>query len=161
MVALKVMHPHLRASAEARERLTREAQSVAKLRHPNILEIYDYSGQDSDESYIATELLAGPTLKVFADAHADIPPEIAACIAIEIAAALGDAHAHGIVHRDVKPENVLFHADGTVKLTDFGIAHMRDSQSFTSFWTNLFSVVVSVGTPQPVSMFGHGRSSSP
>ena len=131
-VAVKVMHPHLRGAHEARARFTREAKTVARLKHANILEIYDYSGEDSPESFIATELLTGPTLKHFAEEHNDIPAEIAACFAIEIARALAVAHANGIVHRDVKPENVLLHEDRCIKLTDFGIAQMVDSQSMTA-----------------------------
>jgi serine/threonine-protein kinase len=131
-VALKVMHPHLRGAREARVRFTREARSVARLRHPNILEIYDNSEEDSDECYIVTELLTGPTLKHFAEKHQEIPPEVAACFTIEIARALGHAHAAGIVHRDVKPENVLLHEDRCIKLTDFGIAQMVDTQGFTA-----------------------------
>ncbi|MEM9194989.1 MAG: serine/threonine-protein kinase [Myxococcota bacterium] len=131
-VAIKVMHPHLQKAKEARVRFTREAKSVARLRHPNILEIYDNSDEDSDESYIVTELLTWPTLKEFAETHNQIPAEIAACFAIEIARALSSAHEAGIVHRDVKPENVLLHEDRCVKLTDFGIAQMVDSQSFTA-----------------------------
>ena len=131
-VAVKVMHPHLRGALEARARFTREAKTVARLKHPNILEIYDYSGEDSPESFIATELLTGPTLKHFAEEQPDIPAEIAACFAIEIARALAVAHANGIVHRDVKPENVLLHENRSIKLTDFGIAQMVDSQSMTA-----------------------------
>jgi eukaryotic-like serine/threonine-protein kinase len=125
-VAVKVMHPHLRGTEQARVRFSREARAVAKLRHPAILEIYDYSGNDSDNAYIATELLTGPTLRAYVDTIGEIPPEIAACICAELAAALAAAHAQGIVHRDVKPENVLLHENRTVKLTDFGIADMLD-----------------------------------
>jgi serine/threonine-protein kinase len=131
-VALKVMHPHLQGAREARQRFAREALTVARLRHPSILEIYDYSGEDSDTSYIATELLTGPTLKAFADAHPDIPPEIAACFVIQVARALAAAHAEGVVHRDVKPENVMLHEDRCVKLTDFGIAQLVDVQGMTT-----------------------------
>ncbi|MBK8171091.1 MAG: serine/threonine protein kinase [Sandaracinaceae bacterium] len=131
-VAVKVMHPHLRGAREARTRFTREAQTVARLRNPNILEIYDYSGEDSPESYIATELLTGPTLKLFAENHPDIPAEIAACFVIEITRALRAAHESGVIHRDIKPENVLLHEDRCIKLTDFGIAQMVDSQSMTA-----------------------------
>ena len=132
LVAIKVMHPHLRAATEARVRFSREARSVAQLKHPNILEVYDYSGESSDESYIVAELLTGPTLKKFSEDHPDIPAVIAACFGIEIAKALGVAHANGIVHRDVKPENVLLHEDRCIKLTDFGIAQMLDGQSMTA-----------------------------
>jgi serine/threonine-protein kinase len=131
-VAVKVMHPHLRGAHEARVRFTREARTVARLRHPNILEIYDYSGEDSPESYIATELLTGPTLKKFAEQHPDLPPEIAACMVAQIARALAVAHDNGIIHRDVKPENVLLHENRVLKLTDFGIAQMVDAQSMTA-----------------------------
>ncbi len=130
-VALKVLHPHLQRTSEARARFTREAKSVAKLRHPHILEIYDYSGEGSDETYIAAELLTGPTLKDFVLEHKDMPPEVAACIALQLADALSEAHSKGIIHRDVKPENVLIHEDRCVKLTDFGIAHMVDTHTFT------------------------------
>ena len=125
-VAVKVMHPHLRGTEQARARFAREARAVARLKHPAILEIYDYSGHESDNAYIATELLTGPTLRVFIDQLGDVPAEIAACIGVQLAAALGAAHAQGIVHRDVKPENVLLHENTTVKLTDFGIADMLD-----------------------------------
>jgi len=131
-VALKVLHPHLQRTTEARARFTREAKSVAKLRHPHILEIYDYSGEASDETYIAAELLTGPTLKDFVVEQTEVPPEIAACIALQLADALSEAHAKGIIHRDVKPENVLIHEDRCVKLTDFGIAHMVDTHTFTA-----------------------------
>lgn len=132
LVAIKIMHPHLRAAPEARVRFAREARSVAKLRHGNILEIYDSSEEDSDEAFIVTELLTGPTLKEFADQHQHMPAEMAVCFTIEIAHALAAAHGAGIVHRDVKPENVLLHEDRCIKLTDFGIAQMVDSQSFTA-----------------------------
>ena len=131
-VALKVLHPHLQRTAEARARFAREAKSVAKLRHPHILEIYDYSGEESEETYIAAELLTGPTLKDFVMKHEAPPPEIAACIALQLADALGEAHAKGIIHRDVKTENVLIHEERCVKLTDFGIAYMVDTHTFTA-----------------------------
>jgi serine/threonine-protein kinase len=131
-VALKVMHPHLRAAEEARRRFHREARSVARLRHPRVLEIYDFSGERSTEAYIAAELLTGPTLKHWREQQHDVLAEIAACFAIEIARALEAAHAAGIVHRDVKPENVLLHENRELKLTDFGIADMIDAQSMTA-----------------------------
>ena len=131
-VALKVLHPHLQQRGEACTRFTREAKSVANLHHPHILEIYDYSGEDTSETFIAAELLTGPTLKGFVQERGEVPAEVAACIAIQVAAALAAAHAEGIVHRDVKPENVLIDRDERVKLTDFGIAHKVDTQAFTT-----------------------------
>ncbi|QQR90477.1 MAG: serine/threonine protein kinase [Myxococcales bacterium] len=131
LVAVKVMHPHLRGAEQARERFAREARTVAKLHHPNIIEIYDFSGAASEEVHIVTELLTGPTLKVFAEEHPNIPAEIAACICVLLARALHTAHIAGVIHRDVKPENVLIHKNATVKLTDFGLAQMRDTHSMT------------------------------
>ncbi len=131
-VALKVMHPHLQSAEEARQRFQREARSVARLRHPRVLEIYDFSGEGSDESYIAMEMLTGPTLKRWREQQESVPAEIAACMTIEIARALEAAHAASIVHRDVKPENVLLHEARTLKLTDFGIADMMDTHSMTA-----------------------------
>ena len=72
-VALKVMHPHLRAAEEARRRFHREARSVARLRHPRVLEIYDFSGEGSEEAYIAAELLTGPTLKQWREQQGEVP----------------------------------------------------------------------------------------
>lgn len=125
-VAVKVMHPHLRGTDEARARFAREARAVARLKHPAILEIYDYSDSESADAYIATELLTGPTLKAFVESVDEVPAEIAACIGVELSRALEAAHKEGIIHRDVKPENVLLHQGRDIKLTDFGIADMLD-----------------------------------
>lgn len=131
-VAIKILHPHLRGAEEARGRFVREARSVARLRHRNILEIFDSSEENSDEAFIATELLTGPTLRALVEEHGPMPAEVAAAFCIEVGYALREAHAAGIIHRDVKPENVLVHKKQGIKLTDFGIAQMVDSQSYTA-----------------------------
>ena len=130
-VAIKVLHQHLASEPESKARLEREAQAVAKLRHPNILEIFDYSGTSSTSSYIVTEFIDGQTLTQFLSAHTIGFPEVAALLAAEICGALGHAHGVGIIHRDVKPENVMIRRDGLVKLMDFGIAQMLDLARMT------------------------------
>jgi tRNA A-37 threonylcarbamoyl transferase component Bud32 len=130
-VAIKVLHQHLSSEPESKARLQREAQSVAKLRHENILEIFDYSGPDSASSYIVTEFIDGQTLKEFLTARPLAFPEVAALIATEVGGALAHAHAAGIIHRDVKPENVMIRRDGVLKLMDFGIAQVVDLQRMT------------------------------
>jgi serine/threonine-protein kinase len=130
-VAVKVLHPHLAAHQESRARLEREAQAVAKLRHENILEIFDYSGSDSTESFIVTEFIHGPTLTAFLKDHPIELPEVAAMIASEVARALEHAHGLGVIHRDVKPENVMIAEGGLLKLTDFGIAQIVDKERMT------------------------------
>ena len=130
-VAVKVLHPHLAGQSESRARLQREAHAVAKLRHENILEIFDYSGPDSAESYIVTEFIHGRTLKNFLVDHPLPFPEIAEMIASEVARALEHAHHFGVIHRDVKPENVMIRDDGLIKLTDFGIAQIVDKERMT------------------------------
>jgi serine/threonine-protein kinase len=130
-VAIKILHQHLASEPESKARLEREAQSVAKLHHENILEIFDYSGPDSPSSYIVTEFIDGETLKDFLAAHPIGYPEVAALVAVEIGGALAHAHAAGIIHRDVKPENVMIRKDGVLKLMDFGIAQVVDLQRMT------------------------------
>src|SRR5260370_24036408 len=130
-VAVKVLHPHLAGQQESRDRLQREAHAVAKLRHENILEIFDYSGPDSAESYIVTEFIHGKTLKLFLAEHPLPFPEVAEMISSEVARALEHAHQFGVIHRDVKPENVMIRDDGLIKLTDFGIAQIIDKERMT------------------------------
>jgi serine/threonine-protein kinase len=130
-VAIKVLHHHLAEHQEARERFEREAHAVAKLRHENILEIYDFSGIESEESYIVTEFIDGESLKEFITGHAIKHPEIGAMVTVQVCKALQHAHAAGVLHRDVKPENIMIRSDGVVKLTDFGIAQMIDLQRLT------------------------------
>jgi tRNA A-37 threonylcarbamoyl transferase component Bud32 len=133
-VAVKIIHKHLRESPEVAARFEAEARAVAKLRHPNIVEVYDVSEPDNPEKYLVVELLRGTTLRHILTEVPEMPPEVAAAIGIELSSALAHAHAAGVVHRDLKPENVLIEIDREVrvKLTDFGIAKMLDAQGVTS-----------------------------
>ena len=130
-VAIKVLHRHLSAEPESKARLEREAQAVAKLRHDNILEIFDYSGVDAASAYIVTELIDGETLKKFLGQTGIVHPEVAVLIAAELCGALAHAHGMGIIHRDIKPENVMIRNDGLLKLMDFGIAQVLDLERMT------------------------------
>ncbi|HEY6477582.1 MAG TPA: serine/threonine-protein kinase [Polyangia bacterium] len=130
-VAIKILHQHLAGEPDSRARLEREARAVAKLRHENILEIFDYSGIGSESSYIVTEFIDGQTLKQFLTARPLGFSELAALISVEVCRALGHAHGLGVIHRDVKPENVMIRKDGLIKLMDFGIAQVLDFQRMT------------------------------
>jgi serine/threonine-protein kinase len=125
-VAVKVLHPHLAGKDESRRRLAREARAVAKLHHPNILEVFDFSSADAQDAFIVTEYIRGQTLKTFMDEGPMDPPELAAMVVHELAAALAHAHEAGVIHRDLKPENVMVREDGVLKLMDFGIAKLLD-----------------------------------
>ncbi len=138
-VAVKILHGHLTRQKEAVERFQREAHTVAKLRHPNIIEIYDYSGEDSATHYIVTELVNGLDLADFLDRYEEIPCELVACIALELLSALDHAHRQGIVHRDLKPENLMIDRSGRMKLMDFGIARVLEGATLTMTGTILGS----------------------
>ena len=132
VVAVKVLHPHLHAREDIRRRFDREAQAVARLHHPHILDVYDFSGLATEPSFLVTEFIRGRTLRAFAERTPFDPPELAAACLLPIAEALEHAHAAGVVHRDLKPENVMVREDGVVKLTDFGIAALLDpDEKFT------------------------------
>ena len=124
-VAVKVLHDFLARQEESRRRLHREAVAVAKLQHPGIVEIFDYSGPDAKQSYIVCELIRGRTLRTVIEDRGPIRfPELGALITADLTRALRHAHEQGIIHRDLKPENVMVTADGRLKLMDFGIAQI-------------------------------------
>jgi serine/threonine-protein kinase len=168
-VAIKVLHPFLAEKPECRARLAREARAVARLTHPNILQVFDFSGDrptlnekggaDEDarswpqEGFIVAELVKGPTLKRYGEKHALWRvPEVGALVVWQLLLALQHAHDHGIVHRDLKPENVMVRDDGTLKLMDFGIAQVADQGGLTVTGTLL-------GSPAhmaPECIDGHG-----
>ena len=126
VVAIKVLHPHLAHNEDSRKRLAREARAVARLQHPNILEVYDFSSVDAEMAYLVTEYIRGQTLREYLLKNPFAPPESAALVSAQLAAALAHAHGAGIVHRDLKAENVMIREDGLLKLMDFGIARLLD-----------------------------------
>jgi serine/threonine-protein kinase len=156
-VAVKIIHKHLRDNVEVATRFLAEARAAAKLRHPGIVEVFDVSGEDDRERFLVCELLRGTTLRQVLLKHRDMPAEVGAAIVLDLCDALAHAHEAGIIHRDVKPENVLVECprdrcaqeDGeldsdapsaadasrgcvVIKLTDFGIAKILDAQGMTS-----------------------------
>ncbi|MHB1509551.1 MAG: Stk1 family PASTA domain-containing Ser/Thr kinase [Acidimicrobiales bacterium] len=120
-VALKVLFPELSSDSSFVERFRREAQAAANLSHPNIVPVFDW-GESERTYFIVMEHIDGEPLSAIIRSQAPLPALRAASIAADIAKALSYAHRHGVVHRDVKPGNVLITRDGQVKVADFGIA---------------------------------------
>jgi serine/threonine-protein kinase len=125
LVALKVLHPHYGDDEEYVERFRREARSVAQLSHPHIVTVID-RGEDDGQQFIVFEYIDGENLKQLVARTGPLPTRRALELSVEIADALSFAHEHGLIHRDVKPQNVLVSPDGDAKVTDFGIARSLD-----------------------------------
>lgn len=123
-LVIKVLHRSLAADAEMRERFRREAEAAARLVHPYVCGIVDMGAAD-DIEYLAMPYYAGGSLADRLGRQKTIGVTAAASIGVQVACALDYAHRHGIVHRDIKPDNILFDEDGNVALTDFGIATAR------------------------------------
>src|ERR1700756_4417006 len=130
-VAIKLMHREIATDSDQLERFRREARAVAQLSHPHIVGVIDY-GEDDGRPYIVFEYVEGETLKERIRRNGRLPITEAGAYAIEIARALGTAHARHIVHRDVKPQNVLIDEEGSAKVTDFGIARTLDEEGLTA-----------------------------
>src|SRR3712207_4851690 len=129
-VALKILHEHFTQDDEYVERFRREARSVAQLSHPNIVTVID-RGDDDGRQYIVFEYVEGENLKQLLERTGPMPVRDALILALQMARALSFAHQRGLVHRDVKPQNVLLNPDDQAKMTDFGIARSVDVQGVT------------------------------
>ncbi|ADB48454.1 protein kinase domain-containing protein [Conexibacter woesei] len=129
-VAIKLMNREIASDSDQLERFRREARAVAQLSHPHIVGVID-AGEDAGRPYIVFEYVEGETLKERIRRLGQLPIGEAVAYAIEIARALGAAHARHIVHRDVKPQNVLIDEEGSAKVTDFGIARTLDEDGLT------------------------------
>ena len=125
-VAVKRLHAGLHADDELIERFAREALLVARLSHPNLVRVLD-RGDDGDGPYLVMELVEGENLKARIRREGPLRPDDAMRICVQVARALDYAHAQGVVHRDIKAQNVLLSGDGPAKLTDFGIARMMEA----------------------------------
>ncbi|MFI0709353.1 Stk1 family PASTA domain-containing Ser/Thr kinase [Streptomyces inhibens] len=131
VLALKVMHPSLATDGAFVDRFIREAKSVARLSHPNVVGVFD-QGTDGTYVYLAMEYVAGCTLRDVLRERGALQPRAALDILEPILAALGAAHRAGLVHRDMKPENVLIGDDGRVKVADFGLVRAVDTNTTAS-----------------------------
>src|SRR6266540_4225921 len=128
-VAVKVLHPDQMADPQAVERFRREAQTAARLKHPNVVTVYDFGVSREGLNYQVMELAEGESLRSLVEQHGRLAETAAAEIIRQVCAALDEAHGQGIVHRDIKPENILVQiipGGLQVKLLDFGIAALRD-----------------------------------
>ena len=143
-VAIKLLHPHLASDGTFLERFRREARAAAALSHPNVVGVHDW-GETDEGAYLVLQLIEGPTLRQLLREHGALSPEEAAGILIPVARGLGAAHAAGMVHRDVKPENLLLGRDGIVRITDFGLARAVAAANAT------FGTDVLIGSPHYLS----------
>jgi serine/threonine protein kinase len=130
-VAVKLLGPSFAADPRAVDRFRREARAAASLGHPNVVAVYDW-GQDDGSYYLVMEYVEGENLRQLLDRRGPLPEDEALGIAAAVAEALEVAHARGIVHRDVKPHNVMIDAHGRVKVGDFGIAQESDAATLTT-----------------------------
>src|SRR5215212_2268225 len=130
-VAIKLMHRDISTDPDQLERFRREARAVASLNHPHIVTVID-AGEDEGAPYIVFEYVRGETLKERIRTVGRLPVPEAVAYAIEIGRALSCAHSHRLVHRDVKPQNVLIDPDGRAKVTDFGIARSMEAKGLTA-----------------------------
>jgi eukaryotic-like serine/threonine-protein kinase len=129
-LVVKVLLGHLARDPEMRERFKREAEASAQLFHPHICSILDY-GELETTVYLVMPYMAGGSLADLIVRGGTVPPSVAASVCAQVSIALDYAHRHGIVHRDVKPDNILFDEDGNALITDFGIATARFHQRLT------------------------------
>jgi len=138
-VAIKILRDEFTTDSEFIKKFNTEAQSAASLTHPNIVSIYDVGNEDN-LYYIVMELIQGKTLKDIITEDGILPWKWSVNIAIQIASALETAHKNNIIHRDIKPHNIIITEDGMAKVTDFGIAKAVSNSTITAFGTTIGSV---------------------
>src|SRR5205823_1986720 len=135
-VAVKLLAPGVARDHDLRRRFARESRLAARLSHPNVVAVYD-AGEEDGRPYIVMEYVEGETVADVLRRRGSLPPEEAVEIAAQVCAGLAHAHAHGLVHRDVKPQNLLVARDGRVKIADFGVARGDDASKLTQAGTVL------------------------
>ena len=130
-VAIKVLKKQYKEDENFVRKFRSEAQAAAGLIHPNIVNVYDV-GEDRGLNYMVMELVEGITLKEYIERKGRLSHKETISIAIQMCSGIGAAHASGIIHRDIKPQNIIISKDGKVKVTDFGIAKAATSNTITS-----------------------------
>ncbi|MDX1740107.1 MAG: serine/threonine-protein kinase, partial [Rhodothermales bacterium] len=125
-VLLKVLRPEYSVHEDIASRFQSEARLLAKVSHPNVVAVYSY-GEDDGVPYMTTEFVEGQTLNELLE-RGPLPPELAAAVMLRIARGLSASHGEGVLHRDLKPDNVLVSEKGQVKLTDFGLAVSEEAR---------------------------------
>src|SRR2546422_8916899 len=154
-VALKLLHQRFAEDAEFVERFRREASAAAGLQHANVVGVYD-RGEWDGTYYIAMEYLEGHTLKQLVQAQGPLEPALAIDIVIQILKAARFAHKRGVIHRDLKPHNVIIDEEGRAKVTDFGIAPAGASDL-----TETGSIIGTAPDLSPEQALGQARSAAP
>ncbi len=156
-VVIKRLHAHLIADPNFTRRFELEAKSAASLDHENIVRIIDF-GSANDNYYIVMEYIDGPSLKDVLSARPVLGEELTLLIAREICMGLDHAHQHGIVHRDIKPANIMITSEGQVKITDFGLAKLHQSQTQQTVASTLLGTPLYMSPEQAIGESIDGRS---
>ncbi|CAG4934716.1 unnamed protein product, partial [Acidithrix sp. C25] len=157
LVALKVLFPELSTSSAFVERFRREATAAANLSHPNIVSVFDW-GRSENSYFIVMELIEGETLGSLIRKSGTLSFDYAAAIAADVASALSYAHRHGVVHRDIKPGNVLITSDGHIKVTDFGIARAQSANEDLTQTGSVMGTATYISPEQAEGKVLDGRS---
>jgi serine/threonine-protein kinase len=156
-VALKVMRQHLTHDESFVTRFRREARSSASLSHPNVVAVFD-QGEDDGHIFLAMEYVPGQTLRDVMREEGLLSPRAALDVLDPVLQALAEAHTKGLIHRDVKPENVIINDNGTVKVADFGLARAVTSQTVTSTQGVLLGTVAYLSPEQVERGIADARS---
>jgi serine/threonine-protein kinase len=130
MVAVKVIHPHVAKDSNTVKRFEREANLLMSLTDPHLVRVYDY-GIEEDRHYLVMEYVGGQTLKAIIKEKGPLAVDRALDLAQQVTEGLSVIHQQGVIHRDIKPQNLIVQTDGTVKVMDFGIARMADLSALT------------------------------
>ncbi|HZC29393.1 MAG TPA: serine/threonine-protein kinase, partial [Gaiellaceae bacterium] len=129
-VAIKLLGENLLGDADVRRRFVREARSAARLAHPNVVRVFD-TGEAAGRPFIVMEYVAGASLAAVLHERGKLPPDEVVRLGMQASAGLGHAHGHDLVHRDVKPQNLILRDDGTLKIADFGLVRGDETTHVT------------------------------